>query len=131
MEKYKSSTLSTRQRIDITVRLIEYLLWNKKYLNSNLTIRDIADEFSMNKAYISQAINESLHMNFATFINRYRVKEAQRIIQENAHKKLPIEDLAARCGFNNRMAFYNAFKRHIGVTPFSYVRQIRQKETNK
>ena len=134
MRKYNSSTLSQRQRIDITVRLIEYILWDKMYLNSNITIKDIAIKFGTNKAYISQAINESMHMNFSTFVNRYRIKEAKRIIGATIGAKLNVEDLAAMCGFNNRMAFYNSFKRHVGMTPYNYVRTLREEratESNK
>lgn len=127
-DKYRNSNLSDKQKLSLTINLIEYVVGEKPFLDPNLTIKDLAQQFNTNKAYLSQVINENLKMNFSTFINKYRIKEAKRILEANRDKKILIEEVARQAGFNNRMAFYNSFKRFTGMTPYEYAKAVRNSD---
>jgi AraC-like DNA-binding protein len=82
-----------------------------------LTLGDIARQLSIPQKELSQVINERLNKNFCTFINEYRIREAQRLLLENTGKKLSILDIAFESGFNCKTSFNTVFKKHLQMTP--------------
>ncbi|MCB0372566.1 MAG: AraC family transcriptional regulator, partial [Muricauda sp.] len=66
----------------------------------------------------SQVINEHFNLSFFDFINKYRVEEAERLLESN--QLMTITDIAFEAGFNNRVSFYKAFKKVHDITPTEY-----------
>ena len=55
-------------------------------------------------------------------LNRYRVYEAKKIIEQSAYPEnaeLP-DDLYARAGFAAKSSYYRIFKEFTGITPKEY-----------
>ena len=67
---------------------------------------------------LSQLLNEKLNVNFYTFINKYRIQEARRILTEEPDKS--IIAIAYDVGFNSKSSFYEAFSKFTGKTPYRY-----------
>jgi AraC-like DNA-binding protein/Flp pilus assembly protein TadD len=125
-EKYSGSTLNAETKEQLLTS-INTLLENKAiYLNANLIIDDFAAELKTNKKYISQVINEEFSTNFNNLINKYRIKEARRLLLSEESKKLSLQGIAENCGFNNRATFNAAFKKFTGVTPSFYMNSNKE-----
>ena len=92
----------------------------KKYLESDLTLNEAARILSTNTAYLSRIINEQTSMNFSNYINKYRIEEAKRLMNENEQNSLTFEGIGKNCGFVSRSAFNQAFKKFTGLTPTGY-----------
>lgn len=91
------------------------------YLNSYLSIMDIATELGTNKVYIARAMKVYSGKNFCQFVNSYRVEYAIKL-----HKKEPdlkVCDLAYKSGFNSPTAFSIAFKLIKGIPPGEWLRR--------
>ena len=101
----------------------------KLYTKKDLTVVFIAKKLSTNKSYVSQVINEHLGMNFSSYINEYRVKEARRLLTDERYHHLTIESIAGDSGFNSVSAFNNAFKKFTGLTPSFYLNSIILRDT--
>lgn len=105
----------------------------KLYLDPELNLKTVIRILGTNKKYLHQAISENSDSNFRTFINRYRVDEAKRIIEQKTGVKeeLNLSEIYASAGFNSPVSFYRAFKQITGLTPKEYAGEVRKIKQNK
>ncbi len=99
----------------------------KLYLDPELNLKTVIKVLGTNKKYLYQAINENSD-NFRSFLNRYRVDEAKRIIEHKIRRKeeLNLSELYVPAGFNSAVPFYRAFKLLTGLTPKNYADEVRR-----
>lgn len=91
------------------------------YKRSDLSLKMAAQELGTNEKYLSQAINTTGD-NFNTYVNRFRVNEAKRIILESKHNDMSIEELGMMTGFSNRHTFSRSFAQITGISPSEFRR---------
>jgi AraC-like DNA-binding protein len=96
---------------------------NKCYLNSSLTLQELSNVTGISERNISQVINQHWKQNFFSFINAYRVEEAKILLNSFDQNKTTMVGIAFDSGFNSKSAFYDAFKKHTGITPTEYRKQ--------
>ncbi|MCP5145144.1 MAG: helix-turn-helix transcriptional regulator [Gammaproteobacteria bacterium] len=126
--KYRSSALDTQLSQALSLDLTRHMEQNRPYLESQLTLPQLADQLAISPNYLSQVINEQLQMNFFDFVNGYRVKDAQLMLTGDSADERSILDIAYAAGFNSKSAFYTAFKKRTGVTPSEFRKAARAKE---
>ena len=88
------------------------------YLDSDLTIRQLAEETGIHEKSISRAINTILKSNFSEYINSYRINKSISLI--NSEENLSIKEVMFMSGFNSRSVFNASFKHKTGSTPSIY-----------
>ncbi len=94
-----------------------YMKKSEAFLNTELTIVDLAEKLKMHPKRISTSINTISNQNFNSYVNELRIKKAQRILN-NAHAhNYSIEGIGQEVGFHSKSAFYAAFKKVTGTTP--------------
>jgi AraC-like DNA-binding protein len=124
--KYVSSGLSKEVGPRIAELLQKCMCGSRPHLKNDLTLAELAEMVGVSSHHLSQAINEQLGKNFFDFINQFRVQEAKALLSQAASKMTVIE-VAMESGFNSKTAFYEAFKKHTGMTPS----QFRKKHSNQ
>jgi len=99
----------------------------KLYLDPELNIKSVIKILGTNQKYLYQAISENSDSNFRSFVNRYRVDEAKKIIQQKIIMKeiLNLSEIYIASGFNSSVSFYRAFRAVTGLTPKDYAAEIR------
>ncbi|MEP0262532.1 helix-turn-helix domain-containing protein [Dokdonia sp.] len=117
-KKYQKTGLTKSYALELKETLTVYFDENKPYLNSELRLDDLAEKLNLSRHHTSQIINEHFDANFFDFINSYRIEEAKKSL--TSKNDLSITDIIFSSGFNNRVSFYKAFKKHTGTTPSSY-----------
>lgn len=90
---------------------------DKLYLNPNLSLQDLARVVGTNKSKLSYIINNCLNQNFASLLNRYRIREAIQLLSDSKYFDYKIEAIGEMCGYSNRQVFHSAFKKAMGITP--------------
>ncbi|MDX1940660.1 MAG: helix-turn-helix transcriptional regulator [Saprospiraceae bacterium] len=127
LEKYKNSTLSEGQALQLKRKLELWMQEQKPFLDTDLTLNILATQLSISPNHLSQLINAHFNVNFSEYINSYRLEEAKMRLQmpENAHFK--IASIAYDSGFNSLASFNTLFKKHTGLTPSSYRMQMSTK----
>lgn len=101
------------------------MVYEKLFLDQELNAHKLAELINTNTTYLSQIVNERFGDNFNSFVNKYRIDHAQKMLLDPNFAKLTIEAVAMECGFSSKSAFNQAFKKFTGLTPSYY-----QKQTN-
>ncbi len=121
--KYEKSSLKDDQSIVYAGRLNALIASEKPYLNNELRLQDLAGMLNIPVHHLSQVINEHLNTTFFDYINRLRVEEAKRLIENGKNETLL--DIGFSAGFNNKTSFVNAFKKFTSQTPAEFRRLAR------
>jgi tetratricopeptide (TPR) repeat protein len=120
----ESSTLQVEESLEhndddnlkVVFNKLLFSLENEKvYKDSELTLSKLASIIKSNEKYVSAAISTYTNMNYNNFINSYRIQEAKILIYEN--NGMNINEVMYASGFNSRTTFYDAFKKHTGMSP--------------
>ena len=101
-------------------RLLQHMQEDKPYLNSNLVQEDISRALFISNRTLSRILRQEAGVNFNTFVNRYRVAEARRMMRDEEMNHLSLEALAHRAGFNSRAVFYRCFQFTENESPARY-----------
>lgn len=104
-------------------RLLTYVQEKEPYLDSNLSLRSLAEQIDIHPNQLSWLLNESIGKNFNEFINQYRFETFKTIVQNPENANLTIEGLAYDSGFNSKTVFNTYFKKETGLTPKQFLKQ--------
>ncbi len=119
-KRYEQSQIDPEKESDFYTKIIEMIEGNKKYLNPDYKISDLAEELAINSKYISQVINKNLGDNFTQLLNKYRVDEVKKKLKDPAYNNLTISAIAEECGFKSKSTFTRVFRHHTGMLPKEY-----------
>jgi adenylate cyclase len=93
------------------ITLINSLLESEQlFLDSDLSLRKMADKVNLHPNRLSQIINEHYQCNFNELINQYRVDYFCKISTDQKFEHLTILGKAFESGFNSKTVF-NSFSR--------------------
>ena len=113
------STSATKQEV-LWQRLLAHMVEDRPYLDPLLMQRDLAERFNISTRTLCRLVTQHTDDNFNTFINRYRVEEACRLMYDPQYAHFSVEVIAMQAGFNSRGSFYRAFKAIVGTSPAQY-----------
>ncbi|WP_242134209.1 AraC family transcriptional regulator [Aestuariivivens marinum] len=122
--EYKKSSLKVEVANSKHVELLELMEREKPYLNTKLTISELAEVLSLSTNHLSQVINQYEQVNFHDFINKYRVEEFIEKAQKDT--SFSLLGLAYDSGFNSKSTFNTVFKKFKSVTPSQYIFQLKK-----
>lgn len=92
------------------------------YINPDLRLDDLARQLRQPPRTLSELINQHYQTNFCEFINRYRIDESKRLLQQKA--RVNVLDISLEVGFNSKSAFNRAFKKATELTPLQFRKQV-------
>ena len=125
-QKYESSTLQETKKEQFVEKLLHYMEAEKSYKKPDLTLSTLAEQVNIPTHYLSQIINEKMECSFLDFVSGYRVEEAKKMFKSEKFDNYTIIAVAYEAGFNSKTAFYNAFKKHAGMTPSAYRKSVKK-----
>ena len=117
------SMISPKLMDDLKEKILEVILIQKKYKDKNYSAKQLAADLGTNTRYISAVMNVRFHMNYTSFVNKYRIEEAMSILVDKRYQDLSIEEVSDMVGFSNRQSFYASFYKIMGITPKDYRQQ--------
>jgi AraC-like DNA-binding protein len=128
-DKYQKSSLDAGRADKYLKKLLSCMEEDKPYLESRLTLPQLAEKLGIHQNYLSQVINEKLDQNFYLFINSYRVNEFMQRVKEDETNRFTFLAHAYESGFSSKSAFNEVFKKITGMTPSEYKKQISSQDT--
>lgn len=93
----------------------------KLYLDSSITLGELARKLNTNTTYLSKVINDVTGENYSNYLNNLRIKDACNLLSDAANRHLTIEAIAQKVGFNSKSSFNIAFKKHTASTPSEFM----------
>ncbi len=121
--KYEKSSLKKDKGQKYLKALEDYMVTSRPFLESKITLPQLADRLDIQPNNLSQVINENLGKNFYDFINEYRVEEFKRRITSDEGKNITLLGLAYDSGFSSKSTFNEVFKKVTGQTPSVFYKQ--------
>ena len=112
--------VSPRLMDEMKEKILNIIVMQKKYKDKNYSAKKLAADLGTNTRYISAVVNVRFHMNYTSFVNKYRIEEAMSILVDKRYKDLNIEDVSDMVGFANRQSFYASFFKIMNMTPREY-----------
>jgi AraC-like DNA-binding protein len=108
------------EKIKMAYNVKKIMEEKKLYLNSELSLYDLATELNIHKNYLSHIINDVFGHNFFNFVNTYRIEEAKKMLKDEKYNNLSVDGIARSVGFKSRNVFYPVFRKFVGKTPSEY-----------
>jgi AraC-like DNA-binding protein len=119
--KYSKSKLQGVDVEAVVDRLNRLMGEEKIFTDSDLRMEDLAKRLSIAPYHLSEILNNVLNINYAAYVNRYRVEEVQRLLV--VHPELNVLTAAFQAGFDTKSNFNRVFKAMVGATPVEYRRK--------
>lgn len=114
-------TLVSPQLMDeLKEKILEIILIKQKYKDKDYSAKKLAEDLGTNTRYVSAVVNVKFHMNYTSFVNKFRIEEAMTLLVDKRYQDLNMEDISDMVGFANRQSFYASFFRINGITPREY-----------
>lgn len=82
-----------------------------------VTLSDVAREFSYDPAYCSRLIKSITGQSFSDLLRDIRLKRAEIMLQST---NIPISQISRNIGYENPEAFIRAFRKRTDMTPSQY-----------
>ena len=94
------------------------------YVQANLaekiTLKQIADQFSVSVSTVTQLFQRKAETTFHGFVTRCRMEKARTLILQG----LPLESIGKEIGYQDHSTFYRAFRQTFGVSPREYRKRM-------
>lgn len=105
---------------DVTMAKIVALMEERMlYRQKGLSIADVARALGTNTRYVSTCLNDRWGGSFTDFINGYRVRYAQQLLQ--GEPRAHLSEIAEEAGFSSESSFFRNFKTITGMTPSQWL----------
>lgn len=123
-KKSEQIAINEREHNEELLKLRQYMMDEKPFLNPSLTIQDVSVAIEIPVRDLSLLINHKLDQHFYDFVNSYRIENAMDILKDNTKSKVTILEILYEVGFNSKSSFNTAFKKHTGNTPTIYRKSL-------
>ena len=91
--------------------------------NDQLTLSNIADVFGLSSGHFSRLYKQETDMTVMQKLDEIRLEAAEKLIRETY---ISLDEIIARCGYNDKGNFIRKFKREYTVPPMRY-REMHQR----
>lgn len=100
---------------------------NKGFLNSSITIQNLAQDFNTNSKYLSIIINAKKEKTFSQYINELRIDYIINELKNNKNLcKYTISAIAEEAGFNTAESFSKSFFKRTGLKPSYFIKELKK-----
>jgi AraC-like DNA-binding protein len=122
---FKKKRLPEPEALLLQKKLDSLMVNEKIFLQNDLTLADVSEMLQTSTNNVSWLLNQVYKTTFYDFINRYRVHEFVKKVENKEHLKHTILALSMDVGFNSKSTFNKAFKETMRDTPSNYIKKHR------
>lgn len=107
--------------------LNQLMLSEHLYLNTEISISEVAKRIGTNRSYLSDYLNRYCNSSFIDYINNFRLKHAEKLMKDDPYSS--IDTISISSGFNSLSTFRRAFVKKHGITPSSYRQKLKENDS--
>ncbi len=104
--------------------VLELIKIHRYYRDESLNLQTLARKLDIPIKEFSYLVNAGFQMNFADFINEFRINDFKERLEEPGHRQYSLLGLAFDAGFSSKASFYRAFKKSTGQTPAAFYKSL-------
>ncbi|NLZ81438.1 MAG: helix-turn-helix domain-containing protein, partial [Clostridiales bacterium] len=123
--KYIETYLSDISRIvglstsdHVIKRIYAYM---ERNFHKNIKLESIAQLFNYNSAYLGKLFKKEIGESFNNSLDSIRIENAKRLLAET---DLKVYQISEQVGYSNIDYFYTKFKKHVGISPKEFKRNL-------
>ena len=105
---------------ELEEKINNIIIIQKKFKDKNYSAKQLAEDLNTNTRYISAVVNVRFHVNYTSYVNKFRIQEAMSLLVDRRYQDLNMEDISDMVGFSTRQSFYASFYKINGITPREY-----------
>ncbi len=110
----------------VNFKNFEFLFYsNHYYLRQDANMEDLALKLNATKNELVDFLKVGIDENFIELLNKNRIAYLKELLKAKKYESFTIEALSEMSGFNNRRSMYNAFNKHVGVTPTDFIQSLK------
>ena len=114
------SLVSPHMMDEMQEKILNIIVMQKKYRDKDYSAKKLAEDLGTNTRYISAVVNVRFHMNYTSFVNKFRIDEAMAMLADKRFDGFNMEEISDMVGFSNRQSFYASFYKINQMTPREY-----------
>lgn len=99
--------------------LAELMKRERLFLDPDLGLSGVAQTLDIHPRSVSLILKHFYGQSFSEFINGYRVRNAQKLIEQDTSNRT-FMDILMDSGFRSKSVFNATFKKHTGMTPTTF-----------
>jgi transcriptional regulator GlxA family with amidase domain len=89
----------------------------EKHLGEKLSVTELAQKVSLERAYFSTLFSKTFNISPALYINRKRIERTQKLLCET---NLKLEAISQELGFTDAFHLSKTFKKFTGISPSEF-----------
>jgi AraC-like DNA-binding protein len=120
-KQHQLSLQKDRETEECCAKIEDYIITQQAFKTADLSLEKVANSLAISTHKLSAIFNNVYKLTFTDFVNKQRIKSIQQQMADvDTIRYFTIEALAKHSGFASRSAFYNAFKKIVGLNPVEY-----------
>lgn len=113
--------------IQIILKELKDFEKNKLYLNPNISVQSLANDFNTNSRYLSAIINAKKQKTFVNYINDLRIDNIVKELKSNTIlRKYTMKAISEEAGFKTAESFSKAFFKRTGLKPSYFIKELEK-----
>lgn len=119
-EKVERSALTPGMARTLEERLHAVMRDDAPWRDPGLTLGDLAARVGTTTHKLSELLNSRVDQTFHDYVNGFRVREVQRLLQQPQSSARTLLAIALEAGFASKSTFNAVFRREVGLTPTAW-----------
>ncbi len=117
---YQKAALTPAQVLAIEAGLRQAMECDKRYLESDLTLAQLAQALAVSPHQLSQFLSQHLRLSFYDYVNGLRIDAVKATLARPQSARRSLLEIALECGFGSKSTFNAVFKKSTGLSPTAY-----------
>ena len=124
-KQYELSIYKDKETEEFCMAIEKCMSENQLFKDKEISLHSLAKHLNYSTHKLSSLLNNHFEQKFMDFVNAHRISHIKEQIAIPGNlQHYTIETLANNAGFSSRSAFYNAFKKLVGMSPVEYAKSL-------
>lgn len=119
-EIIQNKILTDDRLVEVKGQLNDLIIKEELYLDLELNLGKLAKKLGISSHQLSYVINKGYNQNFYSYINKFRIEKAKKLLLNKELDRYSIIGIAFESGFNSKTSFNTLFKKITGMTPSEF-----------
>lgn len=108
----------SREGSEVVEQIIRYIEQNYP---RKITLSMLSRELFYSESFMTRRFKEEMGLNFADYLNRYRIQCALAMLRESRAR---LSDISTACGFSDYKYFNIVFKKYVGCSAKQFIKEL-------